>query len=137
MYDHAASHGDYAMKWAAAAVLAVFPLSSLSARSAFIDGNQLHQWALASKRVSESRSLGDQQAIVNDGLDSARYRAYIEGVVDSYSGEFVCIPPETKLGQIAAIVSNFLEQHPELWAKNADALVAGALKGPFPCTKAK
>jgi len=60
---------------------------------------------------------------------------YIMGVVDAYSGIYIC-PPETITGgQIQDIVKSYLAQTPSTRHQGASMLVYSAMVEFFPCKK--
>ena len=60
---------------------------------------------------------------------------YIMGVVDAYSGIYIC-PPETITGgQVQDIVKNYLTQIPAKRHQGASVLVYSAMVEFFPCKK--
>ncbi len=78
-----------------------------------------------------------EKAVRNDPSRDLRlataFTEFIAGVYDSREMDF-CTPERTTLGQIAAVVSKYLNAHPEQWNQAAYLLVLLALKEAFPCS---
>lgn len=62
------------------------------------------------------------------------FLAYVAGVYDTLSFAF-STPDGVTVGQICAIVSKYLKNHPERWSEAADLLVVDALREAFPLKK--
>jgi len=50
-------------------------------------------------------------------------------------GTIICLPGETTVGQVTAIVTKFLKDNPEKWKLAANYIIGYALTPVFPCTK--
>lgn len=62
---------------------------------------------------------------------------YISGVIDGYSGIFICPPGAITGGQAQDIVKNYLVQNPSLRHQGASGLIYNAMVEFFPCKKTK
>jgi hypothetical protein len=60
---------------------------------------------------------------------------YIMGVVDAYSGIYICPPATITGGQIQDIVKSYLAQTPSTRHQGASVLVYSAMVEFFPCKK--
>ena len=60
---------------------------------------------------------------------------YIMGVVDAYSGIYICPPATITGGQIQDIVKSYLVQTPSVRHQGASGLVYTAMVEFFPCKK--
>jgi hypothetical protein len=67
--------------------------------------------------------------------DVYTYVGYIVGVSDALSNLLWDAPKEVNIGQICAIVSKYLKNHPEKWNTPAVQLVVDALQEAFPLKK--
>jgi len=118
---------------AIAAILLVLP-TAVRADSAriFADGNALKEWGDAADRVQKGRTSSEE-----DLLLAAQFMGYVMALYDDrlWNGmsRSFCVPDNATPGQLAAVVSKYVEAHPEYWTKNASLLVGWALKGAWPC----
>jgi hypothetical protein len=74
------------------------------------------------------------------GADLAKafeYGAYVIGVHDATEYFLHGTPADATKGQIIAVVSKYLKNHPEQWSEAAADLVIKALKEAFPSKKLK
>lgn len=96
---------------------------------AFITGNRLvelmHEYDKYEADIS-SREVN----LVRVGV----FLAYVTGVYDTLSFAFRT-PDGMTVGQICAVVSKYLKNHPEMWRESADLLVVEALREAFPLNK--
>lgn len=70
-----------------------------------------------------------------DGLDAGVFIGFVYGVAQAYNGVLICIPEATQVGQIGAIVTEYLKNNPEKWNKAANYIVLEALSPTFQCDK--
>ena len=76
-----------------------------------------------------------------DNINSDNYYSkgnamgYIMGVVDAYSGIYICPPATITGGQIQDIVKSYLVQMPSVRHEGASMLVFRAMVEFFPCKK--
>ena len=76
-----------------------------------------------------------------DNINSDNYYSkgnamgYIMGVVDAYSGIYICPPATITGGQIQDIVKSYLVQTPSVRHQGASGLVYTAMVEFFPCKK--
>lgn len=70
-----------------------------------------------------------------DHLNHFRLFGFVVGVHDAVEGLTICVPAETKVGQLVAVVKKYYRNNPEKWNMSAAALVEQALSKAFPCKK--
>jgi hypothetical protein len=106
-------------------ILALIATHSV-AQNIFLTGNNL---------VSAMREYDKEQANVAsvNGLQAAEYMAYVIGVFDATTSSYN-LPAQATTGQVIAVVSKYLKEHPEDWSKPAADLVVKALAEAFPKT---
>jgi hypothetical protein len=63
------------------------------------------------------------------------YAGYISGVSSAQNRILFEFPEGVNMGQICAVVSKYLKNHPEIWNKSAIDLVVDALMEAFPLKK--
>ncbi len=100
-----------------------------SAQATFADGTTLKRWSDAAERL-EAGNARD-----TDAYFSGLYTGYVEGVADIMDGTVICLPGETTVGQITAIVTKFLKSNPEKLNSPASHVIGYALTPGFPCNK--
>lgn len=105
----------------------LFSTSICFAEEHVSDGNELY---------SEYKKYS-QPISADTVYESAHYMGYVQGVSDATEGTLFCLPVGVKFGQIADIVGQYLEQHPEVRHQNKLQNVTAALRKAFPCAKAK
>ena len=93
----------------------------------YLDGNQLHAKLTASKKMQ-----GGTPSLSDLG-EAQNALGYINGVADTLNGTVVCAPNEVTDGQLVAVVSKYVDEHPEQWQVQANLLVGRALHQAFPC----
>lgn len=91
-------------------------------------------------------ALADQQStaiskivaqIAQDESSSpSQKRAKLEQAYEMLKGSFICFPGGTTVGQLHAVVKNWLAANPARWNESASALVLDAFRGSFPCKSA-
>lgn len=111
-------------------LISIFALQALECDAAFVTGNQLVQFM----REFDKYQNGNKDA---DNFEIGRFTGYVIGVVDSNNESAFLIPTDTSIGQIGAIVSKYLKDHPEKWNEPASILVITALKEAFPLQENK
>jgi len=89
------------------------------------DGNWLYQKGLEDKKID--------RGLRGSYYDSALYRAYVSGVVDSWVGSLFCPSSNATNGQAFDIVFKYLEEHPEKRDTVAVLLIVNALQKVWPC----
>jgi hypothetical protein len=105
-------------------------LSCGAASAQFIKGTQLREWLSADERVEN----GLQNHV--DYTNSASGLGYITGIAETFNVlGLLCIPDGVTRGQMQAIVSKYLKEHPEKWNSDANPIVYVALSSAFPCKK--
>ncbi len=82
------------------------------------------------KREVEKAEAG-ADAVDVDWVEVREYRAYILGVYDATCSQYT-VPYGAIRGQIIAVATKYLNEHPEEWAKPAAELVQEALRKAFP-----
>ena len=95
----------------------------------FITGNRLVELMREYDKDEPGISSGEVN-LVRVGV----FLAYVTGVYDTLSFAF-STPDGMTVGQICAIVSKYLKNHPERWSESADLLVVDALREAFPLKK--
>lgn len=95
----------------------------------FWDGNDL----VKRMREYEKDQRGDSAA---NYASVVTFQGYVSGVFDAYSGVVFCAPNVT-VGQVSALVVQYVNAKPERWTENGAVLVTDALKQAFPCPKKK
>jgi hypothetical protein len=71
-----------------------------------------------------------------DIFEAGRYCGFVDGVFD-VTMHLYGIPKTVTKGQIVAVVSKYLKDHPEKWGEFASVLVIEALKEAFPLKSQK
>jgi hypothetical protein len=95
----------------------------------FITGNRLVELMREYDKYEVGISPGEVN-LVRVGV----FLAYVTGVYDAMSFAF-STPDGVTVGQICAIISKYLKNHPERWPVSADLLVVEALRESFPLKK--
>ncbi|MEV4782112.1 Rap1a/Tai family immunity protein [Burkholderia sp. LMU1-1-1.1] len=108
-------------------LLFAISLCSSTAQAGYVTGFDLNTWGAANERIEAGRAINDDHATNN------KFYGYVMGVHDALDGIVFCSPNNAKAGQILAVVKKYLQQHPELWSKEASLLAASALKEAFAC----
>lgn len=115
-------------EWLIAGALLV-GAGTANAWTAFKVGAGLHEWILADKRVDAGTSRSEDMQASNDLL------SYVVGVADAYAATGALRISDTSGRQLVAIVSKFVEDHPEQWSLAAPILIDRALLVMYRCTK--
>ena len=101
---------------------------ALSAQAGFYTGANISQWSAANDRVVENRSIG------TDFQDSSMFQGYVTSIADTFDGgTLFCIPVGATAGQLIAVVSKYVKEHPERWSENGARLVQVSFVLAFPC----
>jgi hypothetical protein len=108
-------------------VLSILMILALLQTGFAYSGNELVEAMRGSDRVNANASGIDY----TDYVLSGEFRAYIHGVCDATRYTYN-IPDSVTLGQLVAVVSKYLKNHPEEWNDPAVVLVIKALKETFP-----
>ncbi len=95
----------------------------------FFTGNDLIPLMREDDKVNIS---GD--GIRVDFVKQRQYVAYVLGVCDATNFVYN-LPARASVGQIAAVVSKYLKNHPDEWSEPAAVLVVKALSEAFPLKK--
>jgi hypothetical protein len=97
-------------------------------------------WSVTSLKLREYCKFAglDQTKLSNQEYDhSIVCLFYVSGVLDGFqiggSATKLCVPDGASLGQLALIVSKYLDQHPEMLHNPPQYLVIDALRTAFPC----
>ena len=119
------------LKWIVPTLLLIcVAICAHEAQAYFISGNELVEWMRGyEKTVRGECYCSSSDAECLEG--SASFVAYVCGVFDATSGRY-SLPDGVARGQVAAVVSKFLNEHPEEWSAPAALLVIEALKKAFP-----
>jgi hypothetical protein len=113
------------MKRLSAFVLATLVASTANAQ--MMTGATLQQQLTAAQRIQQRQGNSDDYG---QGMAAM---GYIDGVVDSFSGKYFCLPPGATRFEMDAVVLKFLNEHPDFWHYTASAVTTEALKVSFPC----
>ena len=104
-------------------------LAHAPALAAFYSGNDL---VALMREMDRANAGGSEVSFVK----AREYGAYIVGVFDAV--EFrLDVPDNVTKGQVIAIVSKYLKNHPEEWSYSGVSLVIKALTEAFPSKKPK
>lgn len=108
----------------------VFSLVSLQSHAAPTDcAKYFVQCAAASGRNDGTlRSIGET-------WDIAWFDGFVMGVAQTGDIRFWCLPARYSGRQVSAVVSNYIQAHPEKWTDQPVQLAGDALAGSFPCAK--
>jgi hypothetical protein len=69
-------------------------------------------------------------------FENGKCLGYVQSVVDYVEGmHFICVLDPVRNRQLIAIVSKYLNEHPERWHESAFILAGDALQAAFPCKK--
>lgn len=90
----------------------------------FYDGNKLVPMMREGEKAARSEEA--------DFLSASRFMGYVTGVSDSLGGS-ICVPENVTVGQLGAVVTKYLNDHPDQWHLAGSHLVAKALEATFPC----
>lgn len=112
-------------KIAVIAAMLMVLIAPLETKAQYFNGNQI----MDTIRKKDSSSF-------SDGV----LTGYVAAVYDAMSAEDkkrleICVPSRVTLGQLMEVFAKFMKQNPEVWDKNASALVTVALMQSFPCPK--
>ncbi|MBM4053083.1 MAG: hypothetical protein FJ264_00110 [Planctomycetes bacterium] len=102
--------------------------STMNVESApFTSGNEL-----VDHMKENDKAVAGQKEV--DWLKTGLYIGFVGGVYDACDGAFFCASPsEPTQGEITAVVSKYLKEHPERWNEPAVVLIVDALKAAYPC----
>ena len=96
--------------------------------------------SIANAYAKEGRSLVHAMKVYNDprnnlAFSAGNYVGYVEGIVDSTIGTHYCAPGDVSFQALLDIVSNYINNHPEISEISAYVIVVEALSEAFPCDK--
>ena len=115
-------------------ILITLLFATQQANASFVDGNRLKKQIDSCATLTDPFSPTQENAKKNNDCE---FRVgYIAGVYDAYKGAGSlsrCIPDNLTLGQLTAVVENWLKSNPEDWHFNANSLVLLAIKEAWPC----
>lgn len=117
-------------KWMATLILAASVCIGTAAHAYFLIGSTLYPMSIAHDKASAM-----DRSITVDELDEAfQFAGYVIGTTDELVsiGAF-CPTPEITEGQLLAMVSKYLKDHPDQWAMSASDLVYMALSPLLGC----
>jgi NifU-like protein involved in Fe-S cluster formation len=114
------------MKYRILSALALACVST-SAMATLVTGNDLHEFMEAAKRMEVNTQSGHDVAMAFKGM------GYVEGIADAHERKSICLPTGTEVQQLMAIVSRYVDAHPEQWQYTADSIIEQALSQSFPC----
>jgi Ssp1 endopeptidase immunity protein Rap1a len=97
-----------------------------------MSGEELHKLSAAYGRMNDR-----QERDASDALYSGEFIGYVHAVVDvGVEVKQLCRPPsDVSMGQIAATVKLYLDQHPQRWNDSGWILTIEALREVFPCKR--
>jgi hypothetical protein len=114
------------------------PWATLFIGGNIMKGQDLTPFITGNRLVELMREYDkDEPGISSSKVNLVRvgvFLAYVTGVYDAMSFAF-STPDGVTVGQICAIVSKYLKNHPERWPESADLLVVEALRESFPLKK--
>ncbi|MCG6533887.1 MAG: hypothetical protein L7F78_04190 [Syntrophales bacterium LBB04] len=107
-------------------ILALAQTQSLASGTAYyLSGYKLVELMRADEKVDTGSATGA------DTYESGRYCGYILGVCDAMARAYDA-PNNANVGQIVAVVTKYVRDHPEKWNEPAADLVIKALQEAFP-----
>lgn len=75
-------------------------------------------------------------AIMNDlATTHEQKQQLVSDAFNRLKGHWICSPKGATVGQLTAVVKNWLARYPQRWNENASVLVQHALRDAFPCNK--
>ena len=77
--------------------------------------------------------IGHEPVSPLDAVKVGRLQGFITGVNDSLSGSEFCPPQEAKLGELIAVVREYIDINIDRWSEPAVMLVAEGLGRAYPC----
>jgi hypothetical protein len=97
----------------------------------------------AEAQITGNKLVEDMRAFEKENVNvtileymlSGRYQGYVAGVSDATADILWQLKKNVNMGQIIAIVSKYIKNHPERWNEPAVVLVIDALKEVFPIKK--
>ena len=101
----------------------------------FMDGNALVEKMRAYERVQQNAIPADREGMWTVAGGAFFFEGYVAGISDSYFSGSKCTDQNIKLAQPLAIVTKYLNDHPEKLSLPAATLVKAALREAFPCGK--
>lgn len=110
-------------------LLALALVTSQAHAGLYVTGDKLNAWSHSVDRIHSGTQRNDDYA------NAANFHGYLWGVLDAYEGVLLCLPETTATSQVAAIVQQYLNAHPEMWGSDGAVIVHAALKPVFPCKK--
>lgn len=111
--------------------LAFLVLPSLSSASMFYDGADLKHL------LDINTKIGREPVSSLDAVKVGRLQGFITGVNDTLSGSDFCPPKNTSLGELIAVVREYVDLNMERWDEPAVVLSVEALAKAYPCTRKK
>lgn len=121
-------------KWIAVGMAAMCALASAHAKDwRYLSGAALSDLSLARDRVLTGTSpIGSY-----DTTASTEFIGYVIGTTDAFlANGTLCSPNGVSANQLAAIVSKYLKDHPDLWTLNGATIVFLALTPLLGCKHA-
>jgi len=92
-------------------------------------GANLNEWAQAYERTEAGR----ESAV--DYQSAAMLIGYVAGIADVGNQILFCAPDHSTVGQLVAVTTKYVKEHPEKWDQAGATLVVAALREAFPCKK--
>lgn len=108
-------------------------LPGAAAQGQYLDGRGL--LSLCARHEVEDPGLTEAQ-VVQDVAATGTCRGYLMGVADRLEEDPaapVCLPAETTVGNLLALVRGYAARHPDALGRPASRLVASALGQAHPC----
>ena len=112
-------------------ILITLLFATQQANASFSTGNDLNGWF-----ESCAAYISGPSTDTRDFYACGRRDGYIAGAVDAYIGTgslSKCVPEHLTLGQLKAVVENWLKSHPEDWHLTANSLILIAVNEAWPC----
>jgi hypothetical protein len=96
-------------------------------------GNGLLRMAEAEERIEQGRSSA------GDSFHAGTWQGFVAGVAWTLHDidPRVCLPEGSNLGQLTAVVLQYLRQNPAQLHRPSQVLIREALQRPFPCSSSR
>jgi Ssp1 endopeptidase immunity protein Rap1a len=93
-------------------------------------GEDVAKWIESSHRIEAGT------ATAQDSFNGMEYLGYVNGVADmGFAGHHLCWRKGISGKQLLAVVSVYVEQHPQRWREPGWRLVLEALQEMYPCAE--
>ena len=96
----------------------------------FVTGHDLKIGADAADRIRAGTATVGQET---DYGHAREFLGYIQGYHDTIGNLIHCFPSRVNVSQLAAVVTNYLRDHPEQWSDPGSDIIRAAMYQAFPC----